>query len=100
MSNAKANKEITTKNGYVVVLKGAITYGEHLQIVDVYGDETITAKDKFRAADKLGAELVIVSINGETEKLYDKYLSMDLEDATEITALIKEVLNPKSNGNS
>ena len=97
MSNTK---EITTAGGKKIVIKTFITYGDHLKLVDIYGEDTLSKNEKFRKADKTGAELVLVSIDGETEGLYEKYLALPLADATEVADALKEVLNPKAQGNS
>jgi hypothetical protein len=96
MSNETKTKEIVTVNGHTAVLKTSITYGENLQIVDIYLDETLTKAAANRAADKKGSELVIVSIDGQSDNIYAAFCALDVADARQIAKAVKEVLDPKA----
>lgn len=88
-------KEITTKLGTKFVLKESITYGEHLDIKDVY----LSQKDSIfisREADKKGFEFVVVSIDGLTTELYEKFKKLPYSDVEEILTMIKEAISPKA----
>lgn len=88
-------KEVTTKNGHKVVLKSFITYGEHRSLLAIYLNE---AEDKAAVADKAdrrGVEIGLVSIDGETENLYEKLSGMNVTDAQEIMKELEAVVSPK-----
>lgn len=88
-------KEIETKLGTKFILKDSITYGEHLELKDVY----LSKKDDIsisREADKKGFEFVVVSINGETENLYEKFKQLPYSDVQEVVGAIKESISPKA----
>lgn len=94
MSNENTH-EVVTKSGKKAVLKNSISYGQDRAIVNVYLEEglsRIQARDK---ADKLGIEAAIVSLEGSTETIYDRFLKLDLTDAREIATALKLVLDPK-----
>lgn len=87
-------KEISTKGGIKFVLKDSITYGDHLELKDVYlGDKTPV--EMSREADKKGIELVVISIDGKTENIYEEFKKLPYSDVTEVQTEIKAVLNPK-----
>ncbi len=90
-----STKEIVTPAGTKFVINETITYGQHRQLVEAYlnktdPDEVVSAK-----ADRLGFGFVVVSIDGETEKLYEKFLDLSYPDVTGILEVIKEKLSPK-----
>ena len=87
-------KEIVTKAGTKFVLNESITYGQHREITNIY----LTKKDDIAIsseADKRGVEIVVVSIDGVTENIYDKFLSLPFADIQEVLKEIRDVINPK-----
>lgn len=95
MSNIPT-REFKTKGGTTAVLKSYITYGDNQKILDIYRDEELKTADKHREADKLGVELVVVSLNGSEEKVYEAFCALPLIEAKELTELVKSVLDPKA----
>lgn len=89
-------KEITTKAGVKFVLKDSITYGDHLDLKDVYLEsEGKSTKELSREADKKGIELVVVSIDGKTENIFEEFKKLNYSDIAEVNTEIKGILNPK-----
>lgn len=90
-------KEIKTVGGHAIVVKEFITYGESQNINDVYRQDqkTVTPGEMVKQADKLGIELVVLSIDGSKEKIVEAFHNLPLIDAKQIAAHIKEVLDPK-----
>lgn len=87
-------KEIISKAGTKFVLKDSITYGDHLDIKEVYLSEK-TPAEMARDADKKGIELVIVSIDGKTENIYEEFKKLPYGDVDEIIVEVKNRLSPK-----
>ena len=88
-------KEVVTKLGTKFVIKDSITYGEHLDLKDVY----LTKKDDItmsREADKKGFEMVVVSIDGVTENLYEKFKTLPYTDVQEVLEEVKNSISPKA----
>lgn len=87
-------KELVTKAGTKFILNDSITYGDHLALKDVY----LSDKDAItlaREADKKGFEMVVVSIDGRTENLYEEFKKLPYQDVSPVLVEIKAVLNPK-----
>ncbi len=97
------NKSTTISTGKIVELKEYVTYGQHRKLVEFYAnnlkkDGDVNSKtegDIMAAADKLGAEMVLVSIDGQTENLYEMILELPVLEGKEIMELVAEVLDPK-----
>lgn len=87
-------KEIVSKAGTKFVLKDSITYGDHLDIKEIYLLDQ-TPAELARQADKKGIELVLVSIDGKTENLYEEFKKLPYSDVSEIVVEIKNRLSPK-----
>lgn len=94
MSNTK---EIKTAN-HVFVVNEFITYGQHREITNLYiqaGEKDQSISLISNDIDKKGFELVIVSMDGTKENIYDRVSAMPFTEAQEIAEYVKSVLNPK-----
>lgn len=95
MSEIKTTELATKTNGIKAVIKNAITYGQNQEIMDVYRDDTLNKKEAARKADQLGVEMIIVSINGSTENIYETFRNLPYPDAIEIVEEMAKILDPK-----
>ncbi len=94
MSNERPTKEIKTDGGTVAVLKTYITGFENQELTQIY----LSDKPKgeiVKEVDKKGTELVLVSLDGKTENLYQELMNLPLTDVIVIKQELETVLNPK-----
>ena len=97
MTTQNNTQEIVTKLGSKFVLRTGITYGQHRELLDVYLNEKEgTLKgETVGLADRKSFEFVVVSIDGETEGLYEKCKQMSYTDVRPVFLAIKEAISPK-----
>lgn len=90
----RPTKEIKTKNGVTAVLHTYITGYENDELIDIYLSEKSKSEVNVLAAKK-GTELVVVSINGKTDDVYNTFKLLPLPDVLEIKQHMEAVLSPK-----
>ena len=90
-------KEIITKGGVKIVYNTSITYGQHNEIKAIYlgKKENETDGDMILRADRRGIEIVVVSIDGDKENIYDRFSNLDYVDVKPVMEIVKDILDPK-----
>lgn len=86
--------DIETPAGNKFILNNFITYGQHRELTAVYLSEK-PAGELAAEADKKGMEMVIVSINGKTENIYEEFKKLPFTDVQQVIKTVKETLSPK-----
>lgn len=108
MSNTeRKQEEVKTESGHVLIVKSFVTIGEKNEISEIY----FTAAEAIKAgtpqvgenrasyrADRKAVELVIISLDGETEtqKIVESIINgMPSSEGEEVLAVVKGILEPK-----
>ena len=100
MENTRETKIVTTPVGkQKVVLHTYVTGREKRQLRDIYLDTTTTDGQKFNAAQDTAWNIIIVSIDGNTENIVDTILNMHNEDTAFLTDTVNEVTTEQKKTN-
>lgn len=94
MSNDRPQTEYIF-DGVKVVIRDYITGFENEEIVKCYQTEK-SVSERGEDAERKAAVLVLVSVNGSTENLYDSVMNLPLATSIKIKNKMKEILNPIS----
>ena len=108
----RQTKEITTKGGHKIVFKEWITGREKRQITDIFlrdiemkqkggEQEFVGLKGSVAAeAEEKAIEIVVISVDGKTEKVVDAVLDLPSNDYDEVNAAINEITQPEKKSES
>ena len=82
----RPTEQLTTVNGHIAVLKSFITGSEQRDIASL-----VDSENKFATIDKL-MELIVISIDGETDSIVKRILDLQSQDTLEIMGRCNEIV--------
>lgn len=90
------NKTFTTTNGVKVTVKPYVT-GRQVQSLNDGIDPALPVEKKNIALSNKSIELLVVSVNEQTEDLLNTVLDLPFADYQEILETINAIIDPKKN---
>ena len=98
--STKPTREFKTTGGHVLVLNEYITGAENWEMKQVYisgmkDGQTVDAGATAQAAERKAFELVVVSIDGVTEKIADVILALPVSEYSEIANEVRPIVEGK-----
>lgn len=90
-NTTRETKEITTTGGHKVILLTYITGREAREI----NASRVEGDTSFSKPTDVAFGIVIKSIDGSSENIVDQVLDLKLQDFTEVSEALAEVMDPK-----